>query len=211
MNLVFEAVTNHSVTFETLWDIAKNYRLDYNRRRANNNYRRCTTIFGQLITYTDYLQYFSNSLNINFILKKSPVYKKQITDSLFTLGFQLFQYIASCADYDNQLATNTYLTYINSFKRDPARTIFEAAINLYNFDVKKRVGRDMWKKSSGEKLMKRMNEIFGLNTDKLKVFSYAADNLEEIKDDNLKKVIKACIEKNLCEELRGIVENQGTV
>ena len=53
-----------------------------------------------------------------------------------------------------------------------------------------------------------MNEIFRLDINQLKALS-SEYNLEEIRDGELKKAMKSCIEMGACEELRRRFENQG--
>ena len=54
-----------------------------------------------------------------------------------------------------------------------------------------------------------MNQVFGLNIYKLEILSSTADNLENIKDDQLKMELKVCEEKGHCKELRNILNDQG--
>ena len=64
-------------------------------------------------------------------------------------------------------------------------------------------------KSSTRNLMKRMHSEFGLSIYELKALSSTTTNLEDIDDDQLRSVLKKCQKKGHCEELRGIIKNQG--
>ena len=209
LNLVFEAFMYHDISIESLWDIAKRYRLEYIHRKMNNNVGYCTKKQSVIAT-DDYLQYFSSSLKISFTLQDQPVYKDQITDGLLSDGFQLFHYISRCEDMDPD-STNTYQNHMNSFNKDSTITILEAANLINRVDTRQKLTKSLWKQSYRGKLMDKMNEIFGLNIYKLAVLASSVDDLEEIRDDQIRKDMKSCLEKESCEALRAIVSDQGTV
>ena len=164
MNLVFEATNNHTMSLETMWDTAKNYRLDYTHRRVTNQVISCD--YWTVTATHDYLDYFSSDLGIEFSFQDKPVYKDEISDSLLYQGWQLFHYVARCQEYYTE-SIETFIEYINTFNKDSVGTILEAASVINNMDRKLKEGRNIWEKSSAGKLMEKMNEIFGLNIYKL--------------------------------------------
>ena len=207
MNLVFEAVTWHEVSFEMLWDTAKRFRLDYIHKKTRNE------VFCDFWTFTDsddYLDFFSSDLNISLTLQDQSVYyeKEQLTNGLLTVGFQLFHYIARCQDMDKG-SIDMFKKYMNSFNLDSTTTMLEAAMVMNNIETKLKPGRDIWKNSSVEKLMQKMNEVFGLNIHKLEILSSTVNDLENVKNDEIKKELNTCMGKEHCKELRNIVNDQG--
>ena len=207
MNLVFEAVTRHQVSLETLWDTAKRFRLDYIHKKVKNE------VFCDWWTWIDsddYLNFFSSELKFPFTLQDQSIYydQEELTNTLLTDGFQLFYYMARCQDMDKG-SLETFKKYMNSFNLDSTTMMLEAAMVMNNFDTKLKTGRDIWKKSSLDKLMQKMDQVFGLNIYKLEILSSGADNLENMKDARMKMELKACVEKGHCEELRNIINDLG--
>ena len=207
MNLIFEAISKHSISLETLWETAKHYRLDYTHRRAANKVGNCN--YWTVTTTDDYLDYFSSVLGIAFNLQDQPVYKDEISDYLLSEGWQLFHYVARCQDM-YQESMDTFKKYINAFNKDSAVTILEAASVINNMERKLKEGRNMWEKTSASRLMEKMNEIFGLNIYKLEIFSSTGKNNEDIRDVPLKKKLETCLKEDKCEELKGFIMDQGS-
>ena len=208
INLVYEALTYHNISLQSLWDIAKKFRLDYNYKKIyiDEDLLPC---FVQSVLATDiYLQFFSSSLNISFTFQTQSVYKDQITDDLLFDGFQLFHYVARCRDMDVR-STNTFENYINIFNKDSIITILEAAMSFSKVDKRLKLARSIWKENYAGKLLDKMNELFGLNIYKLAVLASSVDDLEDIRDQQIRKETKNCLEKGSCEELMAIVSDQG--
>ena len=206
MNLLFEAVTDHNIDLQTLWDIAKIYRLDYIHRKARSEVSFC---FHASVTETeDYLKYISSALSISFSLQDRPVYKEFLTESFLADGFQLFHYIARCQDMDKG-SIDMFKKYMNSFNLDSTTTMLEAAMVMNNVETKLKPGRDIWENNSVDKLMQKMNEVFGLNIHKLEILSSTVNDLENVKNDEIKKELNTCMGKEHCKELRNIVNDQG--
>ena len=116
--------------------------------------------------------------------------------------------MARCQDMDKD-SFDTFKSYLNSFKKDSVSTVLEAAIVINNLDKKQKVNTNILKKKSAEKLMEKMNEIFGLNIHKLKILTSSVNNLEDIRDEKIIKGIKSCHEMGSCDELRSILSDQG--
>ena len=57
--------------------------------------------------------------------------------------------------------------------------------------------------------MENINEIFGLNIYKLEVLSSTADNLEDIRDEEIRKLLNICMKEGNCEELKMLVSEYG--
>ena len=206
MNLVFEAVTRHQVGLETLWDIGKDYRLDYTHRLVNNKVTFCKML--GVIDTDDYLNYFSSALGIPFTLQDTPVYKNKISDSLLSEGYKLFHYIARCKDM-NFVAKDTLKIHIESFNKDSNNILLEAATGIHNIDRKLNTGKDFLGKNSAAELMKMMNEVFDLNIYKLELLASEADNLEELRDEQLRTKLKTCLKNAKCEDLKELINDQG--
>ena len=131
MNIVFEATNNHTISLETLWDIAKNYRLDYIYTGLSNRIKDCDSRY---VTATDdYLDYFSSVLGKEYTFQDQPVFKDEISYSLLSQGWELFHYVARCQD-TNLERTNTFKKYINIFNKDSAETVLEAVSGINNMD-----------------------------------------------------------------------------
>ena len=113
------------------------------------------------------------------------MYKDEISDSLLSQGWELFHYVARCQD-TYQESMDTFKKYINTFNKDSAGTILEAASVINNMDRELKEGRNIWEKSSAGKLMEKMNEIFGLNIYKLEILSSSGENIGDIRDKQLK-------------------------
>lgn len=206
MNILYRAVTDNNVDLEILWDIAKKYRLEYIIRKARNEEAYCDHV--SVTDTEDYFIYLSSALGIPLSLQDRPVYKEFLTDSFLADGFQLFYYMARCQDMDKG-SIDIFRKYMNSFNLDSTTMMLEAAMVMNNFDTKLKTGRDIWKKSSLDKLMQKMDQVFGLNIYKLEILSSGADNLENMKDARMKMELKACVEKGHCEELRNIINDLG--
>ena len=198
MNMLYEAVTKHGISLDTLWDTAKRYRLDYIHRKVDNNVGICLPHI--LIGTDDYFNYFSSNLET---LQDQPVYNENITDSLLSVGFQLFHYIARCEDMD-QNSIQKFKTILKTFKDGSSMKILETANEIFNIDKTQKKGRAIWRQSSAGNLMKKMNEIFGLNIHKSEVLS--ADNLEDIRDDEIRRLLNICMKEEECEELKRLGE-----
>ena len=205
MNIVYEAVTKHNVSPDTLWDTAKRYRVDY-IYKVDEEVPDCRLL--EVTTTEDYFDFFSSDLDISFILQDQPVYNDNITDSLLSDGFQLFHYIARCQDMD-QNSHKKVKAALKTFKDGSTMKILETANEIRNMDKTQQTGKDIWKESSAGKLMKKLNEIFGLNIYKLEVLSSTEDNLEDIRDEVIRKSLDICMEKGNCEELKIIVSEYG--
>ena len=132
---------------------------------------------------------------------------KQKSDFLSD-GFQLFHYISRCEDMDPD-STNTYQNHMNSFNKDSTITILEAANLINRVDTRQKLTKSLWKQSYRGKLMDKMNEIFQLDIYKMAVLASPAYDLEDIRDEQIRKDIKSCLENGSCEELRAIVSDQG--
>ena len=208
INLFYEALTYHNVSLESLWDIAKRYRLDYIQKKVNDEVESCSMLYQSLIPEVDYFHYFSSSLKISFTLQDQPVYKDQITDDLLFDGFQLFHYIARCKDIQTD-SINTFQDHINIFNKDSTITILEVANLINKVDTRQKLARSLWKQTYRGKLMDKMNEIFQLDIYKMAVLASPAYDLEDIRDEQIRKEIKSCLENGSCEELRAIVSDQG--
>ena len=217
MNFLFEIVNNTDISLETLWDIAKKYRLDDFHKKSQNNWKvesKCDEgelgdfMFRGVANTDDYINYFSSSLNISFTLQDKPVYKDQITDSLLTSGFHLFHYIARCEDIDRE-SIMMFKKYIELFNSNSTRTILESALEIKNIDRKQKVGRDIWNTSSADKLMEYMDEIFDLNIYKLEVLSSTDYSTEDIRNEQIRDKLNICKQDESCEELMAILRDQG--
>ena len=57
--------------------------------------------------------------------------------------------------------------------------------------------------------MENINEIFGLNIYKLEVLSSTSDNLKEIRDEKIRKLLNICMEEEECKELEMLVTEYG--
>ena len=57
--------------------------------------------------------------------------------------------------------------------------------------------------------MKKMNGIFGLNIHKLIVLSSTADNLKDITDEEVRKLLNLCMKEEDCEALKKLVSEYG--
>ena len=101
------------------------------------------------------------------------------------------------------------------FKQYSTTKVIEAAVSLRNVDKRLNSGKEIWERNiiwnvrSPGKLMRRMEEIFGLNIYKLMVLSSTEYIQEDIGDDELKKVLNICIRNGNCSELNGMVMEQG--
>ena len=206
INLVFEAVTKHNISLETLWNIAKNYRVDYIHRKVNGKTPYCQ--MGWPINVDmEYIDYFNSILNISYTHKYVNVYKDNITNSLLSDGFQLFHYIARCEDMDMK-SSKTFKTYIDSFNNDSSTAILEAAMVMNNINSKKK-SNFTWGESSVKPLMKKIHSEFGLSIYKLKLLSSTTDDLWDVDDEPLRNILEYCMKNGDCEELREIIQNQG--
>ena len=156
----------------------------------------------------DYFHYFSSDLNISFTLQNQPVYDDKINDTLLSVGFQLFHYVARCEDMDEK-SVGKFRRILKTFKDGSTMKILETANNINNDDKTQKKGRDIWRESSAGKLMKKMNEIFGLNIYELEVLSSTTDNLEDIRDEEIKKMLNICTEEKNCEGLKMLVTKYG--
>ena len=206
INLVFEAVTKHNISLETLWNIAKNYRVDYIHRKVNGK-----TPYCQMGSPTEvdmeYIDYFNSVLNISYTHKDGNVYKDNITNSLLSDGFQLFHYIARCEDMDMK-SSKTFKTYIDSFNNDSATAILEAAIEMNNINSRKK-SNFTWGESSVKALMKKIHSEFDLSIYKLKLLSSTTDDLGDVDDEPLRNILEYCMKNGDCEKLQEIIQNQG--
>ena len=128
--------------------------------------------------------------------------------SLLSQGWQLFHYIARCQDKYVE-SMDMIKEYINTFNQDTAGTILEAASVINNVDRKLKEGRHIWEKSSAGKLMEKINEIFGLNIYKLEVLSSTSDNVKDIRDEEIRKLLNICMEEEECNELNMLVTEFG--
>ena len=173
----------------------------------NNNVGYCTKKQSVIAT-DDYLKFFSSSLKISFTLQDQPVYKDQITDDLLFDGFQLFHYVARCKDIQTD-SINTFQDHINIFNKDSTITILEVANLINKVDTRQKLASSLWKQSYRGKLMDKMNEIFQLDIYKMAVLASLAYDLEDIRDEQIRKEMKSCLEKGSCGELRAIVSDQG--
>ena len=162
-----------------------------------------------LIATDDYFNFFSSDFKTSFTLQDQPVYNEKITDSFLSIGYKLFHYITRCDEMDENESIIKFRTTLKTFKRGSTIKVLETANEIFNIDKTQKKGRDIWRQSSAAKLMKKMNEIYGLNIHKLKVLSSTTDNLEDIRDEKIKKGIKSCHEMGSCDELRSIVSDQG--
>ena len=206
MNLVYEALTKYDISLDTLWDTAKRYRQDYIQRKINDKVITCDTWY---VTATDeYFHYFSTDLDISFTIQYQPVYNDKIGDSLLSDGFQLFHYVARCKDMDHKSLAK-FKTNVQTCKQGSKMKILEGGNEMNNVDKEQKTGRDIWRESSAEKLMKKLNEIFGLNIYKLEVLSSTADNLEDIRDEEIRKLLNICMKEGNCEELKMLVSEYG--
>ena len=211
INLVVEVVTRHNVSLETLWDVAKKYRLDYIHRKLSDNPPFCEKYDMTRVT-SDYIGFFKSALGIYFQTKHLSVteeqfYRDQLTDSLLFDGFQLWHYIARCEDLDIK-STKTFRTYFDLFKSDSTTAILEAATVINNMNSRQRTNITL-EKTSARNLMKKLHSEFGLSIYKLKVLSSTTDNLENIDDEKIRYTLQNCKYNGACEELRKIIQEQG--
>ena len=84
MNLVYEAVTRHNISLDTLWNTAKRYRVDYIHRKVNDNVRLCTP--GSLIQTVDFFN-ITSSLNENVSIPLQDYFN--FTSSDLNISFSL--------------------------------------------------------------------------------------------------------------------------
>ena len=54
-----------------------------------------------------------------------------------------------------------------------------------------------------------MNEVFNLNIYKLKVLASEADDLEELRDEQLRTKLSTCLKNENCEDLKELINDQG--
>ena len=108
----------------------------------------------------------------------------------------------------NKKSIDTFKRYIKTFNHDSTNTILEAAIGIRNLDTRQKAGRDIWEISSAQRLMERINEIFGLNVYKLQILGSTTDNLSSTGDKQLNKELEIC-HKEECKELMNILSEQG--
>ena len=63
--------------------------------------------------------------------------------------------------------------------------------------------------SSAQRLMERINEIFGLNVYKLQILGSTTDDLSSIRDKHLNKELEICRKDGECKSLKNILTDQG--
>ena len=145
--------------------------------------------------------------------------KDQRIDSLLLRIFQLFHYVARCGDLDLD-SKKEYLRNQKIFKQYSTTKVLEEAVSLRNVDKRLNSGKEIWERNiiwnvrSPGKLMGRMEEIFGLNIYKLMVLAsteYNQEDIEDIGDEQLKKQLNICIRDGNCDELKGMVMEQGII
>ena len=102
-----------------------------------------------------------------------------------------------------------YQEYSDLFNKDSTIAILESANLINKVDTRQDLARSIWKQSYAGKLMDKMNEILGLNIYKLAVLASSEDDLEDIRDEQIRKELKNCHKRGSCEKLRAIVSDQG--
>ena len=157
-----------------------------------------------LIATDDYFNFFSSDLKTSFTLQDQPVYNEKITDFLLSIGYKLFHYIARCEERQEKDSIGKFRTTLKTFKRGSTIKVLETTNEIFNIDKTQKKGRAIWRQSSAGKLMKKINEIFGLNIHKSEVLS--ADNLEDIRDDEIRRLLNICMKEEECEELKRLGE-----
>ena len=141
MNMVYEAVTKHNISLDTLWDIAKKYRLDYIYWKLDDKVPYCAedayTFYTAGFIEDDLFDYFSSDLKILFSLEDQPIYEVIKNDSLLSEGFHLFHYGIRCIPmYKNSL--ENFQTTLKTFKNGSTIQILETANEIRKGLTKKR-------------------------------------------------------------------------
>ena len=95
---------------------------------------------------------------------------------------------------------------IETFQRGSTMKILETTNEIFNIDKVQKKGREIWGQSSAGKLMKKMDEIFGLSIQKLKILSSTADILGENGDEEIRNLLRICPKEEECEELKRLGE-----
>ena len=162
-----------------------------------------------LIATDDYFNFFSSDLKTSFTLQDQPVYNEKITDFLLSIGYKLFHYVARCEERQEKDSIGKFRTTLKTFKRGSTIKVLETTNEIFNIDKTQKKGRDIWKQNSAGKLMKKMNGIFGLNIHKLIVLSSTADNLKDITDEEVRKLLNLCMKEEDCEALKKLVSEYG--
>ena len=54
-----------------------------------------------------------------------------------------------------------------------------------------------------------MNEVFDLNIYKLELLASEADDLEELRDEQLRTKLTTCLKDENCEDLKQLINDQG--
>ena len=220
MDLLYEAVTLHNVSVETIWNMAKRYRLDFLRGTT-----KCSLTSGLVYTvgnqWTDYIDNIALDLNItSFIYHEEPKYKAEINDSFLSDGFQIFHYVTRCTDMDRELDLSYKWSFydrtgrdMDTFNNDSPLTLLEAGIKLSNIAVRQLTGEDVKYLNGGKKLMEKMHNIYGLDIYKLDILSSTLSDLKTrvatITDKNLRRELSSCLDENNCDHLEQLLMTLG--
>ena len=160
----------------------------------------------------DFLEEQATVLNMTAISYDLPIYKTQMNDSFLWLGFQLFHYLSHCPD-ETAGNSKTFKYYIDVFNQDSPGTIIEAAIDMKNIDASKKTNKQIWKISSSEKLIEKLDTVLTLEYEKSNVLmpvkSEQASRLSAIINGQLRNLLQNCHDKGECQGLHELVEHLG--
>ena len=203
MDFLYKAVTIHNVRVETIWNIARRYRLDYLHRKVEGKVPYC--VEDKVIHTNDFIGNISSELNITFKLHKYPKYKAKINDSFLSEGFQIFTYIARCEDMD-KMSAFTIKTHIYSFNNNSALTLLEASIKMKNIAARQLT--DLKNLNAGKKLMEKIDNLYGLDIDKLDILSSTLSDLKtRVAAITYKNI--SCLYEDTCEHLEQLLKTLG--
>ena len=210
MNLIYEAVNVHNITFDKIRDAVKTYRVDYLQKKVYNAVPSC--IYNGIIGTDEYFEHVTTKLNITHTLNKQPIYKEQLTDSFLSDGFKLFHYLARCRDTEKD-NVNTFQYNIDVFNTDSPATVLEAAIHIRNTDARRVVSSDVWGTRSAEKLIEKLQSVLPLELDKFDILSSPTSailpRLGSIRDDGLRNLLEHCIHNSKRQELEELLDYLG--
>ena len=193
----------HNVRVDTLWNIARIYRLDYLHRKVEDKVPNCD--FDNVIGTDEFIEYIVSVLNITFRLHDDPRYKAEINDSVLSDGFQIFHYITRCEDMD-KMSAFTIKTHIDSFNNNSALTLLEASIKMKNIAARQLT--DLKNLNAGKKLMENIHTLYGLDIDKLDILSSTLSDLKTRVAAITNKNI-SCLYEDTCEQLEQLLNTLG--